>query len=139
MGRSRHLSRTFSCPAEDPELILGQKAKRRVYPKTWRTLGAIPLGGDKTPPRTWEGEEVAELYVQQRGASVTRPVEELRGIRRVRLKPGEKTTVEFLLTPEALSLLDLNLNRVVEPGTFDLLVGPSSVQTETIPLPVVSR
>jgi beta-glucosidase len=118
---------------------LGQKAKRRVYPKTWLALGAIPLGGDKTPPWTREGYEVAELYVQQRVASVTRPVEELRGFRRATLKPGEKTTVEFLLTSEALSLFDVNLNRVVEPGTFDLLVGPSSVQTESIPLQVLSR
>jgi hypothetical protein len=54
-------------------------------------------------------------------------------------KAREKTTVEFLLTPEALSLPDVNLNRVVERGTFDWLVGPSSVQTETVPLPVVSR
>jgi beta-glucosidase len=82
---------------------------------------------------------VAELYIHQRVASVTRPDEELRGFRRVTLKPGEKTTVEFLLTPEALSLLDVNMNRVVEPGTFDLLVGPSSVQTESVPLQVLSR
>jgi hypothetical protein len=59
--------------------------------------------------------------------------------RRMTFKAREKTTVEFLLTPEALSLPDVNLNRVVERGTFDWLVGPSSVQTETVPLPVVSR
>ena len=88
---------------------------------------------------TQEGDEVAELYIHQRLASVTRPVEELRGLRRVKLKPGEKTMVEFPLTPDALSLLDLNMNRVVEPGTFDLMVGPSSAQTETVPLQVVSR
>lgn len=64
---------------------------------------AIPLGGDKTPPWTREGDEGAVLYIHQRVASVTRPVEELRGFRRVTLKRGEKTTVEFLLTPEVLS------------------------------------
>ena len=57
----------------------------------------------------------------------------------MKLKAGEKTTVEFPLTPDALSLLDLNMNRVVEPGTFDLMVGPSSAQTETVPLQVISR
>ena len=55
---------------------------------------------------TREGDEVAQLYIHQRVASVTRPVKELRGFKRVRLKPGEKTTVEFTLTPDALFLLD---------------------------------
>ena len=41
--------------------------------------------------------------------------------------------------PDALSLLDVNLNRVVEPGTFDLMVGPSSAQIESVPLQVVRR
>jgi beta-glucosidase len=111
----------------------------RVEPQTIGTGGNATVRVDVTNTGTREGDEVAELYVHQRVASVTRPVEELRGFRRVTLKPGEKTTVEFLLTPEALSLLDLNMNPVVEPGTFDLLVGPSSVQTESIALQVVSR
>jgi hypothetical protein len=121
-----------------PRADLGEKAKPGVYPRTWLTLGAIPLEGHKTPAWT-EGDGVAELYIHQRVASVTAPG---RGAERV--PPGdaqarEKTTVEFLLAPEALSLLDVNMNRVVEPGTFDLLVGPSSVQTESIPLQVPSR
>jgi beta-glucosidase len=83
-----------------------------------------------------EGDEVAELYIHQRVASVTVPVEELRGFRRVSLKPGEKTTVEFTLTPDSLSLLDENMKRVVEPGTFDIMVGPSPAETQSVPLQV---
>jgi len=88
-----------------------------------------------TGPR--EGDEVAQLYIHQRIASVTRPVKELRGFKRVTLKPGEKTTVEFTLTPDSLSMLDVDMHSVVEPGTFDVMVGPNSVDTSTVPLQVV--
>ncbi len=84
-----------------------------------------------------EGDEVPQLYIHQRVSSVTRPVMELRGFRRVHLKAGEKITVEFKLTPDALALLDLSMHRIVEPGTFDVLVGPSSAETMAAPLRVV--
>jgi beta-glucosidase len=89
---------------------------------------------DVTNTGTREGDEVAEMYIHQRVSSVTRPVMELRGFRRVHLKPGEKTTVEFPLTPAALSMLDVNMNKVVEPGVFDIMVGPSSAQTTSVQL-----
>jgi beta-glucosidase len=111
----------------------------RVEPQTIGTGGNATVKVDVTNTGTREGDEVAQLYIHQRVASVTRPVEELRGFRRVTLKPGEKTTVEFALTPDALSLLDVNMNRVVEPGTFDIMVGPSSAETQSVPLEVVSK
>jgi beta-glucosidase len=77
------------------------------------------------------------LYIHQRVASVTRPVKELRGFKRVTLKPGEKTTVEFSLTPDALSMIDADMHRVVEPGTFDIMVGPNSVDTTSVALQVI--
>jgi beta-glucosidase len=64
---------------------------------------------------------------------------QLKGFRRIRLKPGEKKTVEFKLTPDLLSILDLNMVRVVEPGVFDLMVGPSSAETTSAPLQVVEK
>ena len=70
-------------------------------------------------------------------ASVTRPVKELRGFKRVTLKPGEKTTVEFTLTPDALALINVDMHRVVEPGTFDIMVGSNSVDTSTVALQVL--
>jgi len=66
-------------------------------------------------------------------------VMELKGFRRVSLKAGEKTTVEFRLTPDELSMLDVNMNRVVEPGVFDIMVGPSSAQTTSVQLQVVAK
>ena len=86
-----------------------------------------------------EGDEVAQLYIHQLVSTVTRPVKELRGFQRVHLKPGENATVEFKLTPESLSMLDEHMDRVVQPGTFELLVGPNSAQTNTISLHVVRR
>ena len=85
------------------------------------------------------GDEVAQLYVHQRVASITRPVKELRGFRRIHLRPGEKQTIEFPLTPDALSLLDVNMKHVVEPGDFDLMVGPNSAETTTVTLAVEPR
>jgi beta-glucosidase len=111
----------------------------RVDPPTIGTGGSAKVMVDVTNTGSREGDEVAQLYIHQQVASVTRPVEELRGFRRVTLKAGEKQTVEFTLTPDALSLLDVNMNRVVEPGAFDIMVGPSSAETTKAMLQVVAK
>jgi beta-glucosidase len=82
------------------------------------------------------GDEVPQLYIHQRVASVTQPVMALKGFRRITLKPGEKTTVEFKITPEMLSIYDESMHRVVQPGTFDIMLGPTSAQTKSVPLEV---
>jgi beta-glucosidase len=110
----------------------------RAEPKTIRPGGSAKVSVDITNTGSRAGDEVAQLYIHQRVASITRPVMELRGFKRVSLDPGQKTTVDFTLTPDELSLIDINMNRVVEPGTFDLMVGPSSAETTTIPLEVVN-
>ncbi len=111
----------------------------RVEPTTIGQAGTATVHVDVTNTGTREGDEVAEMYIHQRVSSVTRPVMELRGFRRISLKPGEKTTAEFMLTPEALSMLDVNMNKVVEPGVFDIMVGPSSAQTSSVQLQVVEK
>jgi len=75
-----------------------------------------------------EGDEVVQLYVRDVLSSVSRPLKELKGFKRITLKPGEKTTVEFLLTEKELSFLDRHMERVVEPGTFEVMVGGNSVR-----------
>ncbi len=84
------------------------------------------------------GEEVVQLYVHDQLGSVTRPVKELRGFRRIALQPGETRTVEFTLGPEHLSFLDASMARVVEPGLFDVMVGGSSAVVETVVLEVIA-
>ena len=73
-----------------------------------------------------KGDEVVQLYLRDVVASVTRPLKELKGFKRITLAPKEKKTVTFELTQEQLSLLDRNMKNVVEPGTFEILVGSSS-------------
>jgi beta-glucosidase len=84
------------------------------------------------------GDEVVQLYIHDLVGSVTRPVLELKDFRRVSLAPGESKTVTFTLTPDKLSFLGLNMERVVEPGWFDIMVGTSSVKYQTAKLRVVA-
>ena len=77
------------------------------------------------------GAEVVQLYLRHLVSSVTRPVKELRGFRRVTLEPGAATNVEFTLDTEALAFWDKDMKWVVEPGAFEVMVGPNSVQLKT--------
>jgi len=74
----------------------------------------------------FEAEEVAQLYVRDLVGSVTRPVRELKGFKRIRLKPGESRTVTFTLTTDNLAFYNRRNRRVTEPGKFHLWVGGSS-------------
>lgn len=72
------------------------------------------------------GDEVVQLYVQDLVGSVTRPVRELKGFRRIHLAPGEAQKVTFELTPESLACWNAEMKHVVEPGMFKLWAGGSS-------------
>ena len=73
-----------------------------------------------------EGVEIAQLYIRDCISFVTRPVKELKGFERVALKAGESKRISFTLTPEHLRYYNLEMERVVEPGTFKVMVGGSS-------------
>jgi beta-glucosidase len=111
----------------------------RLDPATIGTAGETTVSVDVTNTGSREGDEVAELYIHQRVASVTRPVMELRGFERLGLKPGETKTVQFKLGPRDLQMLNRDMHWMVEPGTFDIMVGPSSDQTTSVPLQVVAK
>ncbi len=72
------------------------------------------------------GDEVVQLYLHDPIASVTRPVKELKGFRRISLAPHEKKTVTFELTKKELEFLDAKMKYVVEPGAVEVMVGSSS-------------
>jgi beta-glucosidase len=72
------------------------------------------------------GDEVAQLYLHDVAASVSRPVKELKGFRRITLQPGQKTRVRFELISEQLGFYDRTMKFVVEPGEFRVMVGPNS-------------
>lgn len=73
-----------------------------------------------------KADEVVQLYIRDTISSVTRPVMELKGFQRVSLDPGASQTVTLPITPEALRFYNLNMERVVEPGEFEIMVGSSS-------------
>jgi len=107
-----------------------------VEPEQIQSGGTAQVRVDVTNSGTRQGDEVAQLYIHQVVASVTQPVMQLRGFERVTLKPGETRTVKFTVTPEMLSMLNIDMHRVVEPGVFELMVGPSSDQTRKVRLTV---
>lgn len=80
--------------------------------------------------------EVVQLYVRDLVASMSRPVKELKHFERVELQPGETKTVSFTITPADLSFYNSNLEFVLEPGEFDIMVGPSSAEVQTARLTV---
>ena len=72
------------------------------------------------------GSEVVQLYVRDKFSQVTRPVKELRGFEKVVLQPGETKQVTFNLGREQLEYLGPDMEWIVEPGEFDVMVGTSS-------------
>src|SRR5271170_2450607 len=102
-------------------------ANLRSAPDTIGPRGRTTVSVEVTNSGTVRGDEVAQLYIRQDVSSVTRPVKELRGFRRITLNPGETKPVEFILGPEELSFLNRDMHRVVEPGTFTIMVGGNSI------------
>jgi beta-glucosidase len=73
-----------------------------------------------------EAEEVVQLYVRDLVGNVTRPVRELKGFQRVRLKPGERREVAFALGPDDLAFYGREMKRIMEAGQFHAWIGGSS-------------
>jgi beta-glucosidase len=111
----------------------------RVSPSKVRPGESTTVRVDVTNTGPRAGDEVVQVYVHQRVASVTRPVQQLAAFRRVHLLPGAKTTVELPLAPESLALLGPDMKPRVEPGLFDVMVGTSSADTTTVALDVRER
>lgn len=109
--------------------------KRRIKPG-----GSTRALIDVTNTGKREGTEVVQMYIRDLVSSVTRPVKELKGFRKVRLKPSETTTVALDITPDELSFYDRHMKYVVEPGEFEIMVGNSSrdVDLEKVVLQVTA-
>jgi beta-glucosidase len=84
------------------------------------------------------GEEIAQFYISEKYADVSPRVKELKGFTHVDLKPGESRQVTFTLTPQKMSMYNLNMKKVVEPGTFEIMTGPNSADVQTDTLQVVN-
>ena len=75
------------------------------------------------------GDDVVQMYIHDDVVTTARPFWELRGFRRVRLSPGERAKVEFPLTDDVLGYYNRRLERVVEPGTFKIVVTDAAAPT----------
>lgn len=83
-----------------------------------------------------EGDEIVQLYIRDLVASVARPVKELKGFERIHLAPGETKTVSFTIQPEQLMYYNAQLQHVLDPGDFNIMVGPNSATLQTLKLTV---
>ncbi|MDR0498841.1 MAG: glycoside hydrolase family 3 C-terminal domain-containing protein [Holophagales bacterium] len=97
-----------------------------VTPEQQRLQGEFTVACKVTNTGTCKGDEVVQLYVNDVVSSVITYESVLRGFERITLNPGETKEVKFVLKPSHLELLDRNMNRVVEPGDFEIMIGASS-------------
>jgi beta-glucosidase len=92
-------------------------------PTSVRAGDSVQVSADVENAGRVAGEEVVELYVSDKSATVPVPIRALAGIARISLNPGEQRRVTFTLTPRQLSLIDAAGQRVVEPGDYEISVG----------------
>ncbi|GAA3984915.1 glycoside hydrolase family 3 N-terminal domain-containing protein [Mucilaginibacter dorajii] len=97
-----------------------------VLPEKENAQGDVQVSVDVTNTGARAGDDVVQLYLKDEISSVTTYEYDLRGFERVNLKPGEKKTIQFILHPDDLALLDKNMNWTVEPGKFMVMIGNSS-------------
>ena len=94
--------------------------------------GKLTLSVDVTNTGSYDADEVVQLYVRDLVGSVSRPVKELKGFKRISLKKGEKQTVSFDITPDDLKFYNQELECKWESGDFDIMVGPNSRDVQTL-------
>jgi beta-glucosidase len=91
----------------------------------------LTVSVDLTNAGPYDGAEVVQLYIRDLVGSVTRPVKELKGFRKVFLKAGETQTIAFIITPEDLKFYNYDLEYDWEPGDFDIMVGSNSADVKS--------
>jgi beta-glucosidase len=98
----------------------------KTEPSVNGPFGEFVISADIKNSGRIKGSEVAQLYIRDLIASVTNPVRELKGFEKITLEPGETKRVEFRLTHDDLAFYNRNMEWIVEPGEFDIMVGSSS-------------
>jgi beta-glucosidase len=94
---------------------------------------SIVVSVDVSNTGSLDGEEVVQLYIRCPASDQVRPLKDLRGFERVRVKAGQSIVVSMILGPEELAYYDLSLgDYAVEPGSYEIMVGPSSASEELL-------
>ena len=94
----------------------------RLKPNKIAPAGRVEVKVDVANTGRIAGKEIVQLYINDVVSTVTTPVKALRGFRKINLRPKQKQTVRFVLTREDLSLISENMQRLVEPGTFEVII-----------------
>lgn len=97
----------------------------RITPQKTKPGSTVHISVDVKNIGSRMGQEVVQLYINDVISSVSTPVIELKGFKKIMLEPREKKTVRFTLYPDHLAFLDQHLEWVVEPGEFEVMVGHS--------------
>lgn len=97
-----------------------------ITPANARAVDKVTVSLEVENTGSLAGDEVVQLYVHDKLASVVRPIKELKAFQRISLQPGETRQVRLELDVHQLGLYDAGLNFIVEPGEFDMMVGSSS-------------
>lgn len=101
--------------------------------------GMITASVDVSNTGLLPGGEVVQLYIRDLVGSTTRPIKELKGFERIYLQPGQTRTVTFKIAPEMLKFYDYDLQYVIEPGDFQVMIGSNSRDVKTAAFTVTSR
>jgi beta-glucosidase len=97
-----------------------------IAPSKTSPGGMVHIGVTITNAGRSAGADVVQLYINDPISTVSTPVKELKGFKKIRLRPGESGRIQFELGPKHLSLVNRHLKRVVEPGEFKVMIGHSS-------------
>jgi len=89
------------------------------------TTGSITVKARVTNSGEWDADEIVQLYIRDRVGTITRPIKELKGYRRLTIPKGETAEVEFILSVDDLAFFN-GKETVTEPGEFDIWIGPNS-------------
>lgn len=98
----------------------------KISPEKVNSLEKIEISFTIKNTGNRDGEEVVQLYIHDQVASLERPVKELKGFKKIYLKPGESKRVTFTLYPEQLAFYDEFMRFIVEKGVFEVMIGSSS-------------
>lgn len=99
-------------------------------PSAFDDKGFLPVSVDVTNTGNYDGEEIVQLYVADKVASMVRPVKELKGFQKVFIPKGQTKRVEFKLNVKDLGFWNSLMQYVVEPGTFEIMVGSNSEELQ---------
>lgn len=103
---------------------------------TITTNGSVTVNVTVKNTSNRAGDETVQVYVRDKVSSVTRSVKELKAFKRVTLAPGQTKTVSLTLTPEAFHFWNDAMQRVVEPGEFDIMAGANSQDVKSVVLTI---